>query len=405
MQDAATIIFVMSHACPLKCNFCCHTRDVVGAGRITAPQIVAWMRSFAAEPGVERFCFTGGEPFLYIEDIKAAVAQARQAGVAQPFHIVTAGNWARGRDQVHAVLAELRALGMDLIGLSHDHEHAKWVTPEQIRLVIEAAAQLKIRVTLTGVFWDVGESLADLIDIGSLPGRVRLQEFLAGPAGRARRSSSWPRRYDIPEERKYSCGKPGHYDITVYPDGEVYPCCAGGMNIDAKLSCGNLNSRSAGQILAAAFGNFHVRMVKEFGWGVLYRLIDREAPELARLLPRFADVDSSCEICRDLNVDFAEALKPIYALVEAEYARVRAELEWRSLDAERGRASRRRFGDRLLSRDALLALLTENRTARLAYLTGETRIGSPHQPAGSRRGRSAGPDAPAPAGAWVAIPA
>ena len=241
MRDIATIVFVLAHACPLKCNFCCSTREVVGPERITRAGMADWMLRFSVEPVVDRFCFTGGEPFLYLKDIKAAVATAREAGVKQPFHIVTAANWVKDRAQVHAMLSELRSLGMDLIGLSYDHEHAKWVTPEQIMMVCDVASELSIRVNLNGVFWNIEENLSDLLPVDTLPKNVRTKSYLVTPVGRAKKSSAWPRRYAVPIEQKFTCGNPGNYDLSIYPDGEVYPCCSGGINIEAKLSCGNLN--------------------------------------------------------------------------------------------------------------------------------------------------------------------
>lgn len=375
MRNRSCVVFVLGHACPLKCNFCCHTRDVVGPKRMTRPVIADWMIKFSHHPAVERYCFTGGEPFLYIEDIKAAVREARSAGVQQPFHIVTAAKWAQDAVQVHDVLSELKDLGMDLIGLSYDHEHAKWVTPEQMMTVIRTSADLGLRINLNGVFWNKDESIATLLPVDDLPKQVRVVNYLAVPAGRAKQNSAWPRRYDLPDERKYTCGKPGNYDVTIYPDGEVYPCCSGGMNIDAKLSCGNINRQSADDVLRNVFTMFHARMVKEFGWGVLYAVIEKEAPELLERLPKFKDVDSSCEICRDLNVNLAQELAPIYEKVEAEYARTRAEFEWRSLDrASRYQAKRRRFAGQLLSLPELLSLLTQDETARHDYLSGVAEI-------------------------------
>ena len=163
MRDRAFIAFVLSHACPLKCDFCCSTRQVVGSRRIGRAMIEDCMIRFAAEPAVERFTFTGGEPFLYLDDIKAAVAGAREAGVRQPIHFMTACHWANNPARVREILAELKMLGLELLGLSYDREHAKWVTPEQIEMVCDAASDLDIRIRITGTFWDVGDTVAQLI--------------------------------------------------------------------------------------------------------------------------------------------------------------------------------------------------------------------------------------------------
>ena len=135
--------------------------------------------------------------------------------------------------------------------------------------------------------------------------------------------------------QKLSCGDPGLYVFSVYPDGEVYPCCSGGFQIEGKLSCGNIHRDTPAKILFAGMTNFHVRMAKEFGWGVLYALVEREDPELRATLPRFEDVDLPCEICRDLNIGLRDRLAPIYHVIEREYATARAKQEWQAKPGRR----------------------------------------------------------------------
>lgn len=375
MQDKAFVAFVMSHACPLACNFCCSTREVVGSRRISRAMILDCMKAFAGHPAVARFSFTGGEPFLYIDDIKAVVGEAREAGVTQPIHIMTSGYWARDGAQVADMLAELRALGLDVLGLSYDHEHAKWVSPEQMRLVGEEALRLGIKVHLIGTFWEERGRVEELLpDLAAREG-VHSYNYPVAEMGRAKSSATWPRRYAIPREEKFSCGKPGVYSLAVYPDGEVYPCCSGGLQIEGKLSCGNVTRDAPERIIYAALTNFHVRMVKEYGWGVLYALVEREAPELLAELPSIDESDGVCVICRDLNLVFADRLAPIYQTIEREYARTRAEFEWRDLQAADGWSGSRSFGERQVSAVELQDLLLADRDARLDYLAGAVQIG------------------------------
>jgi pyruvate-formate lyase-activating enzyme len=87
---------------------------------------------YAAQESVDRFVFTGGDPFVYFRDIVTIMKAARQKGVSQPFHIVTSGFWAKRDDIVDQKLRTLRELGMDLLYVSHDLEHAKWVSKEMV---------------------------------------------------------------------------------------------------------------------------------------------------------------------------------------------------------------------------------------------------------------------------------
>jgi MoaA/NifB/PqqE/SkfB family radical SAM enzyme len=361
------LAFVLSHACPLKCNFCCSTRDVVGPGRIRRETIQETLIGFAAEPAFLDFGFTGGDPFLYLADIKAAVAGARQAGVTQPFQMTTSAYWAKDEAGVHSILSELAALGLNQLMLSYDSEHAKWVSAAQITTVCDAAERLGIGIHISATFWDLSQDLRDLLpEIVDRP-NVKVLHHSVAPMGRARETAVWPRRYDLPVESKLSCGRPGEYLFSIYPDGEVYPCCSGGFQIEGRLSCGNIHRDTPAKIIYAGLTNFHVRLAKEFGWAVLYAVVEREAPELVSELPRFEDVDSVCEICRDLNLDLGERLAPVRDVIEREYARARAEREWRRLDAS---GAARSIDGRLLSLAGFLALIETDRAIRLDYLAG-----------------------------------
>ena len=329
------------------------------------------MVRFSKEPAVSDFGFTGGDPFLYIADIKAAVSAARKAGVQQAFQMTTSAYWATDRDQVRNTLNELAALGLTALTLSYDHEHAKWVSRDQILMVCDIAGELGLRIFVSGTFWNERDRVLDLLpELASRPHATAHNHFVA-PMGRAK-NAAWPRRYELEPQAKLSCGDPGYYSFSIYPDGEVYPCCAGGFQIEGKLSCGNIRRDTPAKILFAGMTNFHVRMAKEFGWGVLYALVEREAPELRNALPRFEDLDTPCEICRDLNVGLRDQLTPIYHIIEREYAKSRLEQEWKRTTGP----EKRNFGGRSLSLAACVNLLDTDRDVRLDYLSGALQIAS-----------------------------
>lgn len=377
MRDRVKLAFVLSHACPLKCNFCCSTRAVVGPGRIKQQTIEDTLVKFAAEPAFLDFGFTGGDPFLYLADIKAALVNVRAQGVHQPFQMTTSAYWAKSDEGVEEILSELKALGLSQLMLSYDHEHAKWVTPGQITMVCDAAEKLDIDIHISATFWNEDEELSDLLpDLANKPD-IKVIAHSVAPIGRARESAVWPRRYDLPVESKYSCGSPGEYLFSIYPDGEIYPCCSGGFQIEGGLSLGNVHRDPPAKIIYAGATNFHVRMAKEFGWNVLYALVEREAPELMAELPRFEDVDSTCEICRDINVTLGEKLKPLYQIIEREYAHARAEREWVRL-AGSGASQLIRGQDMALPE--FLNAIDDDRDLRLDYLAGVIQFAAAPEP-------------------------
>jgi hypothetical protein len=318
-MNRATVGFVYNQPCPLKCDFCCHTTEVVGPGRACPENITPVVLAFATQPAVERFAFTGGDPFLYIDELLSIMSAARDAGVTQPFQIVTSGFWAKSGEATDILLGDLRSLGMDFLCLSYDKQHARWVSPQQVRWIADACSHHDVRLSIHGIFWTPGEKVEDLLP--DLPGVPMFSELVVS-IGRARAKVGEQPRYGRPDEDKYTCRQPRRYDITVYPNGDVYPCCSGGFNKEAKLLCGNAFTDSAEQILAGVFGNFHARIAKEIGFNTLYSHVQETAPDLFPKLPSFSSVDSVCQICRDLRRDpeLQRALEPIYEQMEIDYA-------------------------------------------------------------------------------------
>jgi hypothetical protein len=83
-----------------------------------------------------------------------------------------------------------------------------------------------------------------------------------------------------------------------------------------------------------------------------------------------------CEICRDLNLTLADKLAPIYRTIEIEYARTRAEFEWRKVASTLDATGRLWFDDRLQTLPEVLESLTSRRDIRLDYLAGVQQIGA-----------------------------
>lgn len=318
MRNYAIVGLIYSQACPLSCNFCCHTKEVVGHGKFSPDLVTPFLLDFSKRPEVIRIAFSGGDPFLFLPDILEIMSRLRSEGVTQPFHMVTSGYWATDLKACEKVLSELSALGMDALDVSYDTEHARFVPRDRIDNISTACHALGIKLEIFGNFWNSAERVEDLLP--NLKKFDKMYSNLVMPIGAARVHFKGP-RYQIPEEKKYACGKPGVYDVAIYPDGTVYPCCSGGFNKEAKLECGNVFSDSAEDILRAVFTNFHARIAKEIGFDKLYKYAELVNPELFSRLPKFSDVDSVCEICRDINSNPAlrTSLDEIYNELELDY--------------------------------------------------------------------------------------
>lgn len=322
MRDFAHVGFVYSRACPLKCDFCCHTIENVGLGRFHPSSVIPIVHDFAQHSSVRRFVFTGGEPFLFIDEILNILRKIRSDGVQQPVHIVTSGNWATTQPKADELISELYSLGMDSIWISYDYEHARFVPVENLERIANSCRSHSMPMKVQGVFWDQSERVEDLLD--NLKFRdVHMSSTPVAKIGKAR--INWVKRHpriSLPDSDKHSCGSPRIYNIAIYPDGEAYPCCAGGFQKEAKLRTGNVFRDSAQVVLEETFGLFHARIAKEIGFDKLYKLIEEQRPDLVSELPKFSEATTVCEVCRDIHSspNLFRRLKPMYDALEISYA-------------------------------------------------------------------------------------
>ncbi len=310
-----TVGFVYNEPCPLKCDFCCHTKENVGSGRLTPENATPIVLGYAKNKHVTRFAFTGGDPFIYIEEIIKIMAEARAYGIWQPFHIVSSGYWAKTKEYTFAILTELHSIGMDRLYISYDYEHAKWVTPEQVYNIEDACIAIGIHFCVYGVFWNHGEAVKDLLPNIKTDS---IDSSLVAPIGRA--LSSTKKLPISAPETNYSCGKPQDYDITIYPNGDTYPCCSGGFNKKAKLFLGNSFIDSVDNIISACSGNFLVTIAKEIGFDKLVQKMCDLKLDMSGI-PGFDNIKTVCEFCSIVNGNDAakSAAADAVAALEVEY--------------------------------------------------------------------------------------
>lgn len=289
----------------------------MGAGSFAPSQVSKTIVDFSKQPSVIRFAFSGGDPFVFLEEIIGAMSDARERGVRQPFHMVTSGYWANDLAHATHALTKLKNVGMDALDVSYDVEHARFVPASNICNIAKACSILNVKLDVFGNFWNEDERVEDLLP--PLEG-VNFHSALVMPIGAARQHFSGA-RYNLPASLKFSCGRARLYDIAIYPDGTAYPCCSGGFNKEANLCLGNVYQDSPEAILFKAYSNFHVRIAKELGFDKLYDFVRERKPELFGKLTPFQDVDSVCEICRNINssIELVRELAEIYEEMEITY--------------------------------------------------------------------------------------
>ncbi|MBN1286059.1 MAG: radical SAM protein [Anaerolineae bacterium] len=240
------IDFLLTYNCPAQCPHCSYRSGPGRGGRLKPAEVERWLAQIAGHP-LEWVLLFGGEPVIYLADLKAMIAAVRRHTRARP-QVSTNGYWAHEPGIARDKLAQLQAAGLDCIRFSVDAFHGGFVPAARVALGVQTARALGYRTVGIDVQWVVSpdldiptnaatrrmiDALAGMVDLSGVEvthsrthpvGRAaeRLPEILraAGemPAGRCHAEGLCVSPYYLGE----SLREP--YAVEIHPDGTVNLC-------------------------------------------------------------------------------------------------------------------------------------------------------------------------------------
>ena len=308
-----TFALVYGFACPNRCEFCCHDAEEYGRGKLSPAEAIDWILQAARLPSIRRVIFTGGEPFLYFDELLEVLRQTANGGL--PMRIVTSAHWAESVERAHEMLAPLHAHGLDELSVSTDPAHQAFVPVAFAENALRAGNELGIVTEVVGVSWDPKARVDDFLKV---PEGTRKLTRLALPRGPSRDREIAPADYCLTADRFLACRGFDRYDFTVYPDGRFYPCCSGGSNIKGELAVGNLREAPLAELVARSHAYGYTRVVMSLGIACLYELAARRFPEIAARLPDRESYLSCCDLCARVHGDarLRELIAPVVEYAE-----------------------------------------------------------------------------------------
>lgn len=288
---------LMTYRCQVACPHC-----VIGAGpaRKEAMQLAemrSWIEQAAAyrDGLIKAVCFTGGEPFYDVNTLASAIAMATSCGMLPT--VVTNAFWAETPERAIEVLQELRDLRV--ISVSADAYHQAAIPFERVRNALLAAKEL-------GLFCDVAVCTEDEDDPEYRRVVARLEEIvdesaiktvITFPGGRAG-ALHHGMTSECPQTACDGASAP-----TIFPDGRVVGCIGPviGLRNDHPLLLGNLREASLAEILDAAEVNPVLHLLRVWGPGRLFALLERMGHG-GRLPSQFVR-NGMCNLCYSLMAD------------------------------------------------------------------------------------------------------
>lgn len=310
--------------CPLACDYCCYTCGPKRTETMDLDFAMSLVDQAATLGVFDEFGFTGGEPLVYFDDILKLTT--RMAGYGMPFSMISACDWAADDASTRAKLLPLIDRGMSVFTASYDPSHERFVPRDYVRRAIDTMLSKGRRSVLCGSFYDDTTNLAELFPQYADNPMVSLVTRVVLPkVGRMeRRDDVQPSYYKGTDTSSGgTCYKRFYHDVTVFWDGEVYPCCSVYNRATPGISYGNAYDEPLVDIWDRIAGSLFLRYIKQGGFDVLYDFIGKRDPALAARLPDRSKTIGPCHLCSVMMRD-ADLSRDIHALfAQEELERVR----------------------------------------------------------------------------------
>ena len=312
------LVLETTDRCNAKCAMCYQAAgprgsDLRGDSQLSQ-EVVLRVIGEAAEmvEVANRLHVSGGEAFLHYPETLAAFRRGRECGFSN-IGSTTNAFWAVTEPIAVRRCEELIDAGVDYLEVSADHWHLPYVPLTRVRNLLRAARATGISIilrTLTSRSHHLDtllESFSETDLAGVLVGNGRVH-----PVGRGAVKID-------PEDVYYGDGPVGCCEevltLTIAPNGNVYPCCAGSDMTDS-LASGNVNAESLRDAVFKMRTDRTIRHVIHAGTGSLIPIVNALGYG-ERLRERY---DTICHLCWDIFKDdeLAHALRQHFAEIQVQ---------------------------------------------------------------------------------------
>lgn len=291
--------FVITHRCNARCDHCFVESGPERNEKMHIDDALLWMNELEKFKEINGIFISGGEPFLYIEDLIQLVENATKLNKIS--HVVTNGFWAKDIVGAQEIIAPLAQAGLDRMSVSCDQYHLNWMPFDNVDNAVKVATKFGIQVRIAATYLKKHEN--EWLK-KRFKGKIGVFEQELTPFGRARV------KIPLSNFSKHGINKflDGSYceAITtpvIEVNGAVHACPCGSLAVkdtNNPLILGNAYKTPLPEILARAGSNYlFVTLATYDAFKVLIKII-RENGLGHKLNRRYY---SLCDLCCQLMSD------------------------------------------------------------------------------------------------------
>lgn len=234
--------FIVTDKCNIKCDFCAVGSGPNLEGNLSFNEMCSIYDQLHKLSKIDSVVFTGGEPFIYLDEIYNTLDFIYKKNQRPVVRIITNAYWATSFNLAKEILSKLKKVGLTELNYSVDDFHQQFIPVERIKNAVEAALDLNIPVHLAHKTYpgsisnkSTYEELLnrEILDLGMSTNNNFSSDLLTFSSGNTvpigRGSDKINKSEWVPKEfSKNHCKGPcsSVFDsINISPKGFLVPCC------------------------------------------------------------------------------------------------------------------------------------------------------------------------------------
>ena len=296
------LAIVMTDKCSASCDMCCFGCTPHGKMHLSTELMKDVIRQAGETKSVHSVGFTGGEPFLFFDQLKECAAYAKSLGLRVTVN--TNGFWGKNEKRALEMVLELNEAGVEVISFSADRYHQQFVPIKDLQtamhVTVEAGIGLEVSVMETVGSDDIvqmTEALRPEIY------RARIINHPLLPVGKALETISNDNYIKEFESCNAKCTFDGLFQLNF--DGNYYLCCSQFSREIPHINLGNAYEVPLADLERKISSNdyLYVMLLNGLGWYI------ELAKEFGYTVPDY--ICSACHCCYYVfrNEEFLEKAK------------------------------------------------------------------------------------------------
>jgi organic radical activating enzyme len=273
MKGPFRVGLLLTKRCNIDCAHC-WLRPTQNGADMPLDEAKGYIDQASDIPTLEWISFTGGEPFLLPRLLDELVGYASEKGLRT--ECVTNASWAETPEKAEDNLETLKGSGLDVLNISADDFHQRFVPLGNVRNGLEAAKRLGLRTVIMST-----ARKGSVLRLSEIVRKLRPEEIKIPKDGNptekdsaiALESAFIPvgRGAELPREEWLIGMSPIEgpcplvlKDIGIDTDGELLACCSA-ASIQTRGRLGNVVKTGLKELLADAWDQPSFRSLAEQG--------------------------------------------------------------------------------------------------------------------------------------------